>query len=129
MIRQLGPDVVIGLVTTVDQVLAPSSVILQFAPQIFGSRRLHYEPGALSLVSLALQVAALLAVAVSWLLRLGTPAWGSQYISPSLWYGLGLLPINYAIYVIGNAILLGLFLLAPCRGTSEVLQEAAPLLA
>jgi hypothetical protein len=87
-------------------------------------------PGALSLLSLALQAAVIIAVAVRWLLRLGPPTWGAQPVPLWYWYKWGNLPFSYILHGIGCAVLLGVYLVVGRGGGGHDMQsEAEPLLA
>ena len=104
--HQMGPDLIIGLITITSEYIAPFFVILQFCPQFLEMLYLNREPGALSLISLALQAVSLGAVAKRWLLRLGSPTWGNESVPLWLWYQWGFLPFNYFLHSIGCVVLL-----------------------
>lgn len=125
--RRFETDVIVGFSFIVNTWVALSFVLLQFYPQFLEWRRMAGQPGSLSLLSLGLQAAVLLAAAVRWLLRLGVPTWGNQPALLSMRYQWGALPFNYILHGVGYAILLAAYLIAG-RG-SDGRHEEAPLLA
>jgi hypothetical protein len=127
--REMGTGIFIGFTLIVNTWVALFFVLLQFYPQDLEMRRMSGTPVALSLLSLALQVVVILAVAVRWLLRLGAPTWGDQSVPLWYWYKWGNLPFSYILHGIGCAVLLAAYLVTGHRGGRHDVASEAPLLA
>ena len=125
-----GKDISMALISMSNLVVAPCFVALQFYAQYREMRSQHGRPGALSLLSLGLQVLMTVALAIRWLLRLGDPTWTRNVPVPIwLWYQWGFPAINYALHALGCAFLLVCYLFAS-RGTTQygVSADRQPLL-
>ena len=128
--REMGTAIFIGFTLIVNTWVALFFVLWQFYPQYLEMRRISGAPGALSVVSLALQAVVIIAIAVRWLLRLGAPTWGDQSVPLWYWYKWGNLPFNYILHGIGCAVLLSAYLVTWHGGGRHDLEtEEAPLLA
>lgn len=101
--------VFIRLSATLNNLASCVLAILQFCPQSLEFRRTSGSPGSLSLLWLQLRAVAMLAVAVRWFRRFGSPRWEGLDASLTLWCHWGWLPVNYAIEGIGCAVLVGLY--------------------
>lgn len=130
-------DVPTALITMTNMVVAPLFNLLQFYVQYREYRRQSGDAGALSLLSLSIQVPVLAMLAIRLFIRLGTPPWIPRhsygpYFGLWVWdtlqalYSWGMLAINYTIYAIGCVFLLGIYVL---NGASRTSGELAPLLA
>ena len=127
--RGFGNGVFTGFSVVFNTWIALGLVVLQFYPQYLEFKRMSGLPGSLSLLSLGLRAIVMLAVAVRWFLRLGAPTWGCQLAPLTLWYQWGWLPINYVIYGIGCAVLVGLYLQVGLSDEAGLrVGERAPLL-
>ena len=120
--RQLGPDLVLGLVVLANQVVAPLFAVLQFFPQYMEMQHMDGDPGALSLLSLGVHTIVLCGVAVRWLRRIGRPNWGNKYAPFSLWNQWGMLSFNYFFHAFGCAFLLAAYNLTRSGGSMEGIQ-------
>lgn len=104
--NSFGPTPVLGLVISLNMVVAPTCVALQFISQFIELRRQHGEPGMLILLSLGLQVPVMAAIAARWYLRTQTNDGNS---SRDIWS----VPIvSYAICAVGYAGLLANYYVA-----------------
>src|SRR5437016_3615843 len=74
----MGPAIFTGFSAIVNTWVSLIFVAIQFYPQYLELRRQAGDPGALSLLTLGMQVVVLILVAVRWLQRLGGPTWGRQ---------------------------------------------------
>ena len=119
--RDMGIGMFVGFSLVVNTWVALFCVVVQFVLQYFEMRRMDGEPGALSLVSLAMQSVVMLAVGWRWLLRLGKPTWeeGREKVKMTRWlwwellrewYQWGFLAFNYLIHGTGCAILVGAYI-------------------
>lgn len=95
--REMGNAIFIGFTLIVNTWIALFFVLWQFYPQYLEIRRMSGATGALSLLSLAFQAVVIIAVAVRWLLRLGTPTWGEQSVPLWYWYKWGNLSFSYIL--------------------------------
>lgn len=114
-----GTDVPTALITMNNMVVAPVFLLLQFYAQYREYRRQSGQAGALTLLSLSIQVPVIAILAIRLFIRLGTPPWVPRHIyGPyfALWvldslqafYSWGMLAINYTVCVVGYIFLLGL---------------------
>lgn len=109
-------------------VVAPVSIILQFYAQIRESKAQYGIPGALSLLSLRLQVLAFATLAVRWLLRVGRFGYDLLPFSTAWYvYQWAFPAVNCAMLAVGYAILLACY--RGGRGEQGVvLGERMPLI-
>jgi hypothetical protein len=130
-------DVPTALITMTNMVAAPLFTLLRFYSQYREFRRQSGNAGALSLLSLSIQVPVTTILAIRLFIRLGTPPWvPRQNYGPrfALWvwdslqamYSWGMLPINYTMCVVGYIFLLGLYLF---DGYDRTDVDTTPLLA
>jgi hypothetical protein len=87
--------------------------MIQFYPQHLQILERDGSPGAVSLLSLALQSLVLGILASRWLLRLGQPTWENTLMPIDLWSDFvafslqwGQIPVLYMIHAVGNLLLL-----------------------
>lgn len=113
----MGTDTLMALINMTNLVVAPLFAILQFYAQYRELRRQDGNPGALSLLSVFIQLLVTALVAYRWLLRLGTPNWprGDEDLMPfamwvwdefKLYYMWGMIVWSYAIHAMGCLFLL-----------------------
>lgn len=120
----MGRGIIMALIGMADLVVAPCCAYLQFFAQWWEMNAQNGAPGALSLLSIALQVLTMVALGIRWFLRLGHPPWGYRplwgYRSAPLyiWYQWGFTAINYLLHAVGCAFLLACYLYA-ARGRVE----------
>jgi hypothetical protein len=119
--RDWGNMLFVGFSLLVNTWIALFFVIFQFYPQYLEMRRMSGSPGSLSLLSLALQVVVIPAVATRWLLRLGRPTWQESSVPLWYWYKWGNLPFSYILHAIGCAILLAAYLVTGRRGEGQII--------
>lgn len=120
-----------ALVGMSNLVVAPCFGILQFWAQYREAKNQHGNPGALSLLSIGLQLLAMLILSVRWLLRLGSPPWGWDFFPTDIriWYEWSFPAINYFLYALGCALLLAFYAFTrQSRASPDDLEERAPLL-
>ena len=110
-------DILLALVIMSNQVVAPCFVVLQFVAQYWEMRVQKGDPGALSLLSVGLQVPTMMALGYRWLLRLGNPTWGHAPAPAWLWYQWAFPSVNYVVHAVGCALLLACYLFS-ARGTA-----------
>jgi hypothetical protein len=126
-----------ALITMTNVAVAPVFLLLQFYAQYREYCRQSGHAGALSLLSLSIQVFVLAILAIRLFIRLGTPPWVPRqnygtYFALWVWdslralYTWGMLAINYTVCVIGSIFLLSLYWSSSQSTTSG---ESAPLLA
>jgi hypothetical protein len=125
----MGKGIFVGFTLIVNTWVALFLVLFQFYPQYLEMRRMFGAPGALSLLSLALQAVVIFIVAVRWLLRLGAPTWGDQSAPLWYWYQWGNLPFSYILHALGCAVLLAAYLVTRHGGGGHDVASEAPLLA
>jgi hypothetical protein len=130
-------DVPTALITMTNMIMAPLFLLLQFSAQFREYRRQSGNPGALSLLSLSIQVLVMSVLAIRLFIRLGTPPWVPRhnygpYFALWVWdslqalYSWGMLAINYTVCVMGYFFLLSLYWSSSQSSTGG---ELAPLLA
>lgn len=130
-------DVPTALITMTNMIAAPLFLLLQILAQYREHRRQSGQAGALSLLSLSIQVPVIAILAIRLFIRLGAPPWVPRhnygpYLALWVWdslqafYSWGMLAINYAVCVVGYVFLLGLYWSSSQSRTSG---ELAPLLA
>lgn len=106
-----------ALINMANLVVGPLFAILQFYAQYRELCRQNGNPGALSLLSVFMQLFVTALVAYRWLIRLGTPNWprGDADLMPfamwlwdefKLYYVWGMIAWNYAIHGMGCLFLL-----------------------
>lgn len=129
-------DVPTALITMTNMIAAPLFLLLQILAQYREYRRQSGQAGALSLLSLSIQVPVVAILAIRLFIRLGTPPWVPRhnygpYFALWVWdslqafYSWGMLAINYAVCVVGCVFLLSLYW---SRSQSRTSGEHAPLL-
>ena len=111
-------DVMMALIAMSNIVVAPCFVVLEFYAQFRELKAQGGNPGALSLVSVALQMVTMAALGFRWFLRLGHPTWDNGPAPVWLWYQWGFSAINYLLYAVGCAFLLACYRFA-ARGIVE----------
>lgn len=100
-----------ALIAMSNQVVAPSSIVLQFVTQLRAFWSEDVSPGALSLFPVVLQVVTMALLGTRWLLRLGRPTWENRTAPVWLWYQWGFLSFNYLAQAVGYGLLLVCYLL------------------
>lgn len=89
-----------------NDVMAPCSLVLQFFAQLLQMRKQHTDPGAMSLLSLFLQMLAMSFLSFRWFLRLGRPPWGWVQAEPRIWYQWAFPAVNYLMCAFVSGLLL-----------------------
>ena len=126
-----------ALITMTNMFMAPLFLLLQFFAQHREYRRQFGHAGALSLLSLSMQVFVTAILAVRLFIRLEMPPWVPRqnygpYFALWVWdslqalYSWGMLAINYTACVVGYLFLLSLYWSSSQNRTSG---ELTPLLA
>jgi hypothetical protein len=126
-----------ALITMTNVVVAPVFLLLQFYAQYREHRRQSGHAGALSLLSLSMQVFVMATLAIRLFIRLGTPPWVPRqnygpYLALWVWdslrafYTWGMSAINYTVCAVGSIFLLSLYWSSSQSRTSG---ELVPLLA
>jgi hypothetical protein len=110
--------ILIALINMSNLMVAPCFVVLQFVAQFWEMRAQNGNPGALSLLSIGLQVLTSAALGYRWFLRIGNPTWGNLPASAWLWYQWSFPAINYVAHAVGCAFLLACYVFA-ARRTAE----------
>jgi hypothetical protein len=110
-----------ALITMTNMVVAPLCALLHFNAQYGEYRRQSGDAGALSLLSLSLQVPVVALVTIRLFIRLGKPPrvprqnYGPQFAlwawdSLQVMYSWSMLAINYTVCAVGYNFLLSLYL-------------------
>ena len=129
-------DVPTALTTITNIFMAPLFLFLQISAQLREYRRQSGHAGAISLLSLSMQVLVMAFLAIRLFIRLGTPPWVPRhnygsYFALWVWgtlqafYSWDMLAVNYTVCVVGYVFLLGLYWSSSQGRTSG---EFAPLL-
>ncbi|KAK3053987.1 hypothetical protein LTR09_004763 [Extremus antarcticus] len=112
-----------------NRIVAPCFIVLQFFAQLREMVNQNGNPGALSLLSIGLQMPTATVLGYRWLLRLGHPTWPPLPAPVSLWYEWGFPAINYVAHAVGCALLLAGYLLTARRTADHGdSREQLPLL-
>lgn len=117
----MGPGIVMGFIGFVNEDVAPTCAVIQFFPQLVEMWRRNGDPGALSLLSLCLQVPVMAAMAARWYLRVRTSAWNHRALGMRYLWAEPV--INNTICAVGCTLLLASYYYTLYRATSKDVKD------